>query len=80
MYALPLELSRRTLFAMPYPQKLSEPQILAEAARLIDEVGLDALSMRVLARRLGAHAPSLYRYFPDKDTLIRAVSATSGTI
>jgi AcrR family transcriptional regulator len=32
--------------------------------------------MRVLAQRLGAHAPSLYRYFPDKDTLLRAVSAT----
>ena len=60
---------------MPYPQKLSEQQILEEAACLVDEAGLDALSTRVLARRLGARAPSLYRYFPDKDTLIRAVSA-----
>ncbi len=61
---------------MPYPQKLSEPQILEEAARLVDEAGLDALSMRVLAQRLGVGAPSLYRYFPDKDTLVRALSAT----
>ena len=60
---------------MPYPQKLSERQILEEAARIVDEEGLDALSMRVLAQRLGAHAPSLYRYFPHKDTLVRAVSA-----
>jgi AcrR family transcriptional regulator len=60
---------------MPYPQKLSEQQILEEAARLVDEEGIDALSMRVLAARLGAHAPSLYRYFPDKETLVRAVSA-----
>jgi AcrR family transcriptional regulator len=60
---------------MPYPQKLSNPQILAEAARIVDEAGLDALSMRVLAQRLGAHAPSLYRYFPHKETLVRAVSA-----
>jgi AcrR family transcriptional regulator len=60
---------------MPYPQKLSESQILEEAARLVDEAGLDALSMRVLAARLDAHAPSLYRYFPDKETLVRAVSA-----
>jgi TetR/AcrR family transcriptional regulator, tetracycline repressor protein len=75
VYALLVGPSRRTLFVMPYPQKLSEPQILEEAARLVDDVGLDALSMRVLARRLGAHAPSLYRYFPDKETLVRAVSA-----
>jgi AcrR family transcriptional regulator len=61
---------------MPYPQKLSEPQILKEAARIVDEEGVDALSMRVLAARLGAHAPSLYRYFPDKESLVRAVSAT----
>ena len=60
---------------MPYPQKLSEQQILEEAARIVDEDGVDALSMRVLAARLGAHAPSLYRYFPDKETLVRAVSA-----
>ena len=60
---------------MPYPQKLSEQQILQEATCLVDEAGLEALSTRALARRLGARAPSLYRYFPDKDTLVRAVSA-----
>jgi len=60
---------------MPYPPKLSEEQILAEAARLVDERGLAALSTRALARRLGARAPSLYRYFPDKASLVRAVSA-----
>lgn len=60
---------------MPYPQKLSEAQILEEAARLVDEAGLEALSTRVLAQRLGARAPSLYRYFPDKDTLVSALSA-----
>jgi AcrR family transcriptional regulator len=60
---------------MPYPQKLSEQQILEEAACIVDEAGLDALSTRVLARRLGARAPSLYRYFPDKDALVRALSA-----
>jgi AcrR family transcriptional regulator len=60
---------------MPYPQKLSENQIQEEAVRLVDEAGIEALSMRVLARRLGVGAPSLYRYFPDKETLVRAVSA-----
>jgi AcrR family transcriptional regulator len=59
---------------MPYPQKLSEQQILEEAACLVDEAGLDAVSMRVLAKRLGARAPSLYRYFPDKERLVLALS------
>jgi AcrR family transcriptional regulator len=60
---------------MPYPQKVSEQQILDEAARLVDEAGLDALSTRILAARLGVRAPSLYYYFPDKEQLVRAVSA-----
>jgi AcrR family transcriptional regulator len=60
---------------MPYPHKVNEQQILDEAARLVDEAGLDALSTRVLAARLGVRAPSLYYYFPDKEQLVRAVSA-----
>lgn len=60
---------------MPYPHKLDETRILDEAATIIDECGLEGLSTRVLAERLGARAPSLYRYFPDKEELILAVSA-----
>lgn len=74
MYVLHRDWSRRTLFCMPYPQKLSEQDIVDEAARLVDEEGLNALSTRVLARRLNARAPSLYRYFPDKESLVRAVA------
>jgi AcrR family transcriptional regulator len=59
---------------MPYPAKLSESQILEAAVRLVDELGIDALSTRTLAERLHARAPSLYRYFPDKERLVRAVS------
>ena len=74
-YGLLVDPSRRTLFAMPYPHKLDEERILEEATRLVDEHGLDGLSTRVLAKRLGARAPSLYRYFPDKEELVRAVGA-----
>ncbi len=59
---------------MPYPHKLSEEQILDEAARLVDEEGLAALSTRHLAECLHARAPSLYRYFPDKEHLVNALS------
>ena len=40
---------------------LSREQIVAEALRLLDEEGIDALSMRKLGARLGAGATSLYR-------------------
>src|SRR5687768_3728214 len=60
---------------MPYPHKLDQDRILEEAVRLVDEHGLEGLSTRVLAERLGARAPSLYRYFPEKETLVCAVSA-----
>lgn len=60
---------------MAYPHKLDEDRILEEAARLVDEHGLVALSTRVLADHLDARAPSLYRYFPDKECLIRALCA-----
>jgi AcrR family transcriptional regulator len=59
---------------MPYPHKLSDDQILDEAARMVDEDGLPCLSTRHLAERLGARAPSLYRYFPDKESLVQALS------
>lgn len=60
---------------MPYPLKLSEADILAAAADIVDRDGIEALSMRTLAERLGVRASSLYRYYPDKEHLVRAVSA-----
>lgn len=59
---------------MPYPSRLSKLRILEEAVRIVDEAGIDALSTRVLARRLGVRAPSLYRYYPDMETLVREVN------
>ncbi|BDC53163.1 TetR family transcriptional regulator (plasmid) [Bryobacterales bacterium F-183] len=47
--------------------------ILDEAAALIEEQGLDALSMRVLAARLEVRASSLYRYFSDREQLESAL-------
>jgi AcrR family transcriptional regulator len=60
---------------MPHPHKIDEMRILEEAARIVDESGLAGLSTRALAERLDARAPSLYRYFPDKEALINGVSA-----
>ncbi|MEU1373807.1 TetR/AcrR family transcriptional regulator [Streptomyces triculaminicus] len=52
---------------------LSREQIVAEAVRLLDAEGLQALSMRRLGARLGAGATSLYRHVANKDELIELV-------
>ncbi|MDX2822612.1 TetR/AcrR family transcriptional regulator [Streptomyces ipomoeae] len=60
---------------------LSREQIVAEALRLLDEEGIDALSMRKLGGRLGAGATSLYRHVTNKDELIElAVDEVYGEI
>ena len=44
--------------------------MVAEALDLMDEVGLDGLTMRRLAERLGVTAASLYRHVRDRDDLV----------
>lgn len=45
---------------------LSSGRIASEALKLIDELGLEGFSFRVLARRLGCKPMSIYHYFPSK--------------
>ncbi|WP_200303370.1 TetR/AcrR family transcriptional regulator [Streptomyces adelaidensis] len=60
---------------------LSRDHIVAEALRLLDEEGIDALSMRRLGTRLNAGATSLYRHVANKDELIElAVDEIYGEI
>jgi AcrR family transcriptional regulator len=54
---------------MPRPPSLTRTQIAAAALDVIDRDGLDALSMRMVARRLGIGAMSLYRYVSDRGQL-----------
>ena len=49
---------------------LTADQIVKTAIQLADEEGLDALSMRRVAERLGSGAMSLYRYVPSKAELL----------
>jgi len=57
------------------PSELSPraKQIVEAARELLEDEGLDALSMRRLADRLGIRAPSLYKHFPDKQALEAAI-------
>jgi len=56
--------------------QLSRERIVAIAHDLIATEGLEQLSLRRVARRLGVTAPALYAYVDDKVDLLRAVAAT----
>jgi AcrR family transcriptional regulator len=49
---------------------LDQAQVVRAALELLDEVGMDELTMRRLAERLDVKAPSLYRHVRDKDELL----------
>lgn len=53
-------------------REVRERMIIQEAVRFFAEVGFEGQT-RALAERLGITQPLLYRYFPDKDTLIERV-------
>ncbi|WP_067186792.1 TetR/AcrR family transcriptional regulator [Microtetraspora niveoalba] len=52
---------------------LSPEEIHAEALRLIDERGVEALSMRKLAAALDVNPMSLYHHVPNKEALLDGV-------
>ena len=54
----------------PRPDGLSTDRIRTAALRVLDEEGLDALTMRRLASDLGAGAASLYRHVANRDELL----------
>jgi TetR/AcrR family transcriptional regulator, tetracycline repressor protein len=60
---------------------LDRPVVIAAAIRLLDEVGLDGLTLRRLAKELGVAAPALYWHFRDKQELLdHMVVALAGDI
>lgn len=58
---------------MPRSTPLGRDQIVSAALSLIDEEGLDAVSMRALAGRLGVQAMSLYHHLANKAALFDAL-------
>lgn len=71
----------------PSRRPLSRDLIVRTALALIDERGLDALSMRTLGAALGVEAMALYRHVPGKaalldgvvDLLLEELTADTGT-
>src|SRR5215831_5461101 len=53
---------------------LTRETVVAATRELIEDEGLEAVSFRRLAQRLGVTAPALYAYVSDKDDLLRSVT------
>jgi AcrR family transcriptional regulator len=60
--------------ARPRKPLLSRERIVSEALALIDADGLQAVSTRRLAARLGVSGPSLYNHFRTMDDLLDAAA------
>ncbi|BCG81021.1 TetR/AcrR family transcriptional regulator C-terminal domain-containing protein [Mesorhizobium sp. 113-3-3] len=54
--------------------KLDKTLIVDEALKLLNEVGIDALSTRLLAQRLKVQQPALYWHFRNKRALLDAMN------
>lgn len=54
---------------------LDRARVVRAAIELLDEVGLDGLSLRRLAQRLGVQAPALYWHFQNKQALLDHMAA-----
>lgn len=52
---------------------LNKARIVDGAFALLDEVGIDGLTVRALASRLGVKAPALYWHFDSKQALLDAM-------
>jgi AcrR family transcriptional regulator len=58
------------------PTGLSRDTVVAAALEVLDAFGVDGLSMRALAERLGVKAASLYWHLRDKEQLLEMVTET----
>lgn len=56
------------------PNRLHRDDVLRAALDLLNDVGIDALSTRKLAERLGVQSPTLYWHFKNKAALLDAMS------
>jgi len=59
---------------MPRPQRVTRELVLESALALVDEEGLDALTMRRLGERVGADPAMVYRMFRSKEELFEALA------
>ncbi|WP_275791469.1 TetR/AcrR family transcriptional regulator C-terminal domain-containing protein [Pararhizobium gei] len=54
--------------------RIVKTEVIATALKLLDEVGMEGLTMRKLADALNIQAPSLYWHFANKDALLEGMA------
>ncbi len=59
---------------MPYPSLIDRDRIVETARELLEALGVDAVTLRVVAEALGVKAPSLYRYVKNKNAMLLAIN------
>src|SRR4029079_14956503 len=58
----------------PYHHGDLEAALLRAAGKLLDKEGVEALSLREVARRAGVSHAAPYRHFPERDALLAALA------
>ena len=53
---------------------LNKEQIIAESLQLLNESGIENVTLRKIAKKLGVHASALYWHFDDKEGLINEMA------
>jgi AcrR family transcriptional regulator len=61
------------LFEKPRREPLSRQRIIQAALQIMDEEGLEAVSMRRIGRELGVEAMSLYNHVRDKEDILDSI-------
>ena len=59
--------------AKPRREPLTRDRIIRTAVRIMDEEGLEAVSMRRIGRELGVEAMSLYNHVEDKEDILDSI-------
>ena len=61
----------------PARARTSLDEIVAAGRDLLEEGGLDAVTMQAVAERVGVRAPSLYKRVPNRGALVAAIGAAA---
>jgi TetR/AcrR family transcriptional regulator, tetracycline repressor protein len=59
---------------VPYPSRTDQRSIVSAAITVMDERGLDGVSLRAIATHLGIRQPALYHHFASKAELLDAAA------